>query len=73
LSQGADTSDNGVPIGVSGRENLRQAEGEPVMRDQENREVREMRSAKTVLSIIRYHWRAECGESRTLRVRREAL
>jgi retron-type reverse transcriptase len=53
LSKGGDTYDNGVPIGVSGRENLLQGEGEQVMRDNENREVREMRSAKTVLSIIR--------------------
>ena len=53
MSKGGDTYDNGVPIVVSGRESLLQGEGEQVMRDNENREVREMRSAETVLSIMR--------------------
>src|SRR6266567_3759443 len=74
LSKGADTYDNGVPIVVSGRESLPQGEGEQVRHDNDNREVLVMRNAETVLSIIRdnhdlesHHWRAECGESRTLR------
>jgi hypothetical protein len=59
LSTGGDTYDNGVPIVVSGRESLLQGEGEQVMCDSENREVREMRDAVTVLSII--HERGKQG------------
>lgn len=59
LSTGGDTYDNGVPIVVSGRESLLRGEGEQVMCDSENREVREMRDAVTVLSII--HERGKQG------------
>nr|WP_236064754.1 reverse transcriptase/maturase family protein [Reticulibacter mediterranei] len=59
MSKGGDTYDNGVPIVVSGRESLLHGEGEQVIRDSENREVREMRSAVTVLSII--HERGKQG------------
>ena len=59
MSKGGDTYDNGVPIVVRGGESPLQGEGEQVIRDNENREVREMRSAATVLSII--HERGKQG------------